>query len=73
MLHDRTLRDHPFSKGNHGITGRITTWLGHAADLKGLLANIADMIVLGEMAGCDMSLEEGMAIGLIVPDPWGRL
>lgn len=30
------------------------------------------MIVLGEMAGCGMSLEEGMAIGLIVPDPWGR-
>jgi hypothetical protein len=73
MPHDRSLYDHAFSKGDHGSTGSITPWLGHAADLKGLLANIADMIVLGEMAGCDMSLEEGMAIGLIVPDPWVRL
>ena len=72
MLHDRSLYDHAFSKGNRGNAGRITAWLGHAADLKGLLANIADMIVPGEMAGCGMSLEEVMAIGLIVPDPWGR-
>lgn len=73
MLHDRSLYDHAFSKRNPGITGNNTTWLGHAADLKGRLAKIADMIVLGKMMGCDMSLEEGMAIGLIVPDhPWGR-
>lgn len=37
------------------------------------IAKIADMIVLGRMMGCDMSLEEGMAVSLIVPDqPLGR-
>ena len=73
MLHDRNLYDHAFSEKNPSVTGTNTTWLGHAADLRGRLAKIADMIVLGRMMGCDMSLEEGMAISLIVPDhPWGR-
>lgn len=73
MLHDRKLYDYAFSTRNPAVTGTSTTWLGHAADLRGRLSKIAEMIALGISMGCDMTEEKRMAADLIVPDhPWGR-
>ena len=67
MQNDKTLYANAFSSPNPSVTGSQTTWLNHADDLQGRLANIAAMISLGQKMGCDMSAEAAMASALFVP------
>ena len=68
MLGDTKLYQFAYDAPNPALTGARTTWLNHAADLRGRINSIAAMISLGQKMGCDMSQEIALASTLLVPN-----
>jgi hypothetical protein len=68
MLGDTKLYQYAYDAPNPSLTGTNTTWLNHAANLRGRIDNVAAMISLGQKMGCDMSKEIALASTLLVPN-----